>query len=59
MKPVAYKDCQINGIFYEKGEPVKVNNKEALLKLIELGLIEPLTAKEIQDYFKSNLKKEE
>lgn len=52
MKPIANKDCQINGIFYEKGNEIKVDNKEQLNKLNELGFIEPLTQKEIQDYFK-------
>ena len=51
MKPIAKINCQINGIYY---------TKEELIKLNELGLVEPLTAKEIQDYFKKlNFKKEE
>lgn len=58
MKPIASKNCQVNGIFYEKGEEIKVDNKEQLSKLNELGFIEPLSAKEIQDYFKkSEIKK--
>lgn len=52
MKPIAKIDCQINGIFYTKGDEIKVNNKEQLLKLNERGFIEPLTPKEIQDYFR-------
>lgn len=60
MKPIAKINCQINGIYYTKGDEINIKNKEELIKLNELGLIEPLTAKEIQDYFKkSNFKKEE
>lgn len=60
MKPIAKKDFQLNGIYYAKGEEINVKNKEELIKLNELGLVEPLTAKEIQDYFKKlNFKKEE
>lgn len=59
MKPIARKDCQVNGIYYEKGEEIKVNNKEQLLKLNELGFIEPLTPKQIQDYFKKPIFKKE
>lgn len=59
MKPIASKNCQVNGIFYEKGEEIKVSNKEQLNKLNELGFIEHLSAKEIQDYFKKiELKRE-
>lgn len=53
MKPIAKIDCQINGVFYDKGEEIKVNNIEELQKLNEKGFIEPLTAKQIQDYFKT------
>ena len=64
MKPIANQNCQVNGTFYEKGEEIKVDNKEQLNKLNELGFIEPLSAKEIQDYFKKTeikkiLKKED
>ncbi len=51
MKPIAKKDCQINGIYYTAGEEIKVSNKTQLQKLNELGFINPLTPKEIQDYF--------
>ena len=54
MKPIAKIDCQVNGIFYTKGEEIKVDNKEQLNKLNEKGFIEPLTPKDIQDYFKIN-----
>ena len=62
MKPVARQDCQINGIYYNAGEEIEVQNKEQLIKLNERGFIEPLTAKEIQDFFKEKtkiIKKEE
>lgn len=52
MKIIASKDIQINGIYYDKGEEVEVKNKEQLIRLNEKGLIEPLTAKEIQDWGK-------
>ena len=56
MKPIAKIDCQINGIYYSKGDEIKVDNKEQLNKLNERGFIEPLTPKEIQDYFKKEEK---
>lgn len=52
MKPIAKINCQINEIFYDKGEEIKVTTKEQLQKLNERGFIEPLTPKQIQDYFK-------
>lgn len=58
MKPIAKIDCQINGIFYNKGEEIPIENKEQLQKLNEKGFIEPLTQKQIQDYFKNNIKEE-
>lgn len=54
MKPIAKIDCQINGIFYSKGDEIKVENVEQLQKLNERGFIEPLNQKQIQDYFKKN-----
>lgn len=54
MKPIAKIDCQINGIFYSKGDEIKVENEEQLQKLNERGFIEPLNQKQIQDYFKKN-----
>lgn len=54
MKPIAKIDCQINGIFYSKGDEIKVENIEQLQKLNEGGFIEPLNQKQIQDYFKKN-----
>lgn len=59
MKPIAKINCQINGIYYTKGDEINIKNKEELIKLNELGLIEPLTAKEIQDFFKKTIIKKE
>ena len=36
MEPTAIMDCQVNGIFYEKGDKIKINNAEQYNKLIEL-----------------------
>ena len=52
MKPIAKIDCQIDGIYYSKGDEIKLNNKEQLILLNEKGFIEPLTPKDIQEYFK-------
>ena len=52
MKPIVKIDCQVNGTFYSKGEEIKIDNQEQLQKLNERGFIEPLTPKQIQDYFK-------
>lgn len=53
MKPIAKINCQINGVFYDKGEEIPVKNERQLQKLNEKGFIEPLTQKQIQDYFKN------
>ena len=52
MKPIAKIDCKINDTYYTKGDEIKVENIEQLNKLNERGFIEPLSQKEIQDYFK-------
>ncbi|MBQ2349693.1 MAG: hypothetical protein II393_00220 [Cytophagales bacterium] len=52
MKPIAKINCRYNGTFYDKGDEVEVQTKDDLLKLIENGFIEPLTPKQIQNYFK-------
>lgn len=52
MKPIAKISCQLNGIFYDKGDVIEVNTIEQLKKLNERGFIEPLSQKQIQDYFK-------
>lgn len=50
MKPIANKDCCFNGVFYSKGDEIKVETKEQLIKLNEIGYIEPLTMGEIQKF---------
>lgn len=51
MKPIkAKKDFFLNEIFYGKGDEVKVETKEDLVKLNEKGFIEPLTIKDIQNF---------
>ena len=57
MKPIAKKDCKLNDTYYSKGEEIKVNTIEQLRKLNEGGFIEPLTQKQIQDYFKKEERK--
>ena len=52
MKPIAKRDCKLNDTYYSKGEEIQVDNIEQLRKLNEAGFIEPLTPKQIQDYFK-------
>ena len=52
MKPVIKIDCQINGIYYAKGDNIEVKTIEQLRKLNEKGFIEPMTPKQMQDYFK-------
>jgi hypothetical protein len=52
MKPIAKIDCRINDIYYAKGDEIKVDNIEQLKKLNERGFIEPLTEKDMQDYFR-------
>lgn len=57
MKPIAKFDCKINDIYYEKGEEIKIKDKEQLIELNEKGFIEPMSMKQIQDYFKKPIKK--
>ena len=60
MKPIAKIDCKVNGRYYSKGEEIKVDRPEQMLKLNEKGFIEPISPKEIQDYFnKSKLFRKE
>ena len=59
MKPKAKINCNINGIFYAKGDEIEVSTIEQLGKLNEKGFIEPMTAKEMQDYFKKEITKKE
>ena len=50
MKLIAKKDFNLNGIIYAVGDEVFVNSQEDLIKLNEKGFIEPLTAKQIQNF---------
>lgn len=52
MKVKAIKKCQVNGVFYEPGETIEVSTMSAVNKLNEIGFIEPLTAKEMQEMAK-------
>lgn len=58
----AKKSFTLNGVAYEKGDDVKVYNKNELVALNEKGFIEPLTLKQIQNFGKEpkeNKKEEE
>jgi hypothetical protein len=57
MKPITKIDCKIDGVYYAKGEEIEVQDKQRLIELNERGFIEPMTMKEIQDYFKKPTKK--
>jgi len=52
MRPIAKINCQYNGVYYDKGDEIEVKNKEDLVILNQKGFIEPLTPKQIQNYFK-------
>lgn len=52
MKPIAKINCEVNGVFYEKGDEIEVTSKQQIVKLNERGFIEPLTPKQIQEFFK-------
>lgn len=57
MKIIAKQNFNINGvIFYNEGDEVKVETKEQLIKLNELGFIEPLSSKQIQNFGKEEIK---
>lgn len=51
MKAIAKIDCRVNETYYSKGEEIPVSSTEQLIKLNEKGFIEPMSAKEIQDFF--------
>lgn len=53
MKPIKARVlCSYNGIWYDKGDEIKVETKEDLVRLNEKGFIEPLTFKDIQNFGK-------
>ena len=56
----AKTNFSLNGVLYEEGDDVEVKTKMQLIKLNELGYIQPLSAKEIQNFGKPkeiNIKK--
>ena len=60
MKLIAKKNFSLNGVFYEKGDEVIADTKNQAVKLNELGFIEPLKTKDIQNFDnnKSKIKEE-
>lgn len=59
MKLIARTNFSLNGVFYDKGDEVKVETKNQMMKLNELGYIEPLSIKDIQNFGKQEIKQEE
>ena len=59
MKLIAKVDFNANGVFYEKGDEIIVSDKRQAIKLNELGFIEPLTAKQLQEFDKKEKKDKE
>ena len=59
MKIIAKTNFSLNGVFYNKGNEVKIETKNQLVKLNELGYIEPLSINDIQNFGKEEIKKEE
>ena len=58
MKPIKARILfSPKGTWYEKGDEIKVETKEELVKLNEKGCIEPLTFKEIENFGKEETKK--
>lgn len=58
MKPIKARILfSHKGTWYDKGDEVKVETKEELVKLNEKGFIEPLTFKEIENFGKEETKK--
>ena len=55
MKPIARIDFNLNGVFYEKGDEVKIEDKNELVRLNEKGFINPLSPKEIQNFGKKTI----
>ena len=58
MKPIKARILfSHKGTWYEKGDEIKVETKEELVKLNEKGFIEPLTFKEIENFGKEEISK--
>ena len=52
MKIIASIDFKLNDTFYNKGDEVKLNTKEQIIKLQERGFIEPVSQKDLQNFGK-------
>lgn len=51
MKEIKAKATfSLNGLIYEKGDIVRVSNIDELVRLNEKGFVEPLTAKDLQNF---------
>ena len=60
MRPIKAKmDFYYKDNLYVKGDEIKVETKEELVRLNEKGFIEPISYKEIQDFGKESKKKNE
>lgn len=59
MKIIAIKDFSANGINYIAGDEIKTKNYDAIVKLNELGFIEPLDYKDLVLIKRELEKKEE
>ena len=46
-KIIAKIDCVINGVYYEKGKEILNLNYEQIVKVNEMGYIEPLDYKDL------------
>ena len=52
------KNIEIDGVYYEVGDEIFINDFDKIVKLNENGFIEPLTLKDIQN-IKIEIQKEE
>lgn len=52
-------DFTLNDTFYEKGDDVEVKTQAQLVKLNELGFIQPVSVKEIKNFGKTKVIKKE
>ena len=59
MGYIAKTNFNMDGIYYDVGDEVTAKDKEQLIKINEKGFIEPLTPKQIQEYFGKKIKNKE
>lgn len=59
MKIIAARDFSLKNKIYKKGKEVKITSKKELIKLNEMGFINPLTLKEINELFEEKNKMKE